>query len=43
MEYILKILAGILKPTKLKLPAFDFNQLQPVYVKNIKESTHKKY
>lgn len=43
MEYILKILAGILKPTKPELPAFGFTQLQPAYVNNIKESTHKKY
>ena len=43
MEYIIKILADLFKPTKTKLPAFGFTQLQPVYVKNIKELTHKKY
>lgn len=43
MEYIHKILAGILKPTKLKLPTFGFSQLQPVYVNNIKDLNHKKY
>ena len=43
MEYIINILAGLLKPTKLKLPTFGFTQLQPVYVKNTKEFNHKKY
>lgn len=43
MEYILKILADFLKPRKTKLPVFGFTQLQPVYVKNIKELNHKKY
>lgn len=43
MEYIIKILAGLFKPTKLQLPSFGFTKLQPVYVKNIKELNHKKY
>ena len=41
MEYIIKILADFLKPTKTKLPVFGFIQLQPVYVKNIKELNQK--
>lgn len=43
MEYMIKILADMFKPKGLKLPSFGFTQLQPVYVKNRKESTHKKY
>lgn len=43
MEYIIKILADLFKPTKMKLPVFGFTQMQPVYVKNIKELNHKKY
>lgn len=43
MEYILKILADFLKPSKTKLSVFGFTQLQPVYVKNIKDLNHKKY
>lgn len=43
MEYMIKILADLLKPTKMKLPAFGYTQLQPVYVKNLKELTPEKY
>ena len=43
MEYIIKILADLFKPTKLQLPSFGFTKLQPVYVKNTNEFNHKKY
>jgi hypothetical protein len=43
MEYMIQLLADMFKPKSLHLPSFGFTQLQPVDVKNIKQSTHKNY
>ncbi|MEJ8842570.1 hypothetical protein WG954_09250 [Lacibacter sp. H375] len=40
---MIKILTDLFKPIKVKFPSFGFTQLQPVYVKNQKESFDKKY